>query len=102
MNTLGAANVAQPTIPIHQQILAMATSPYGDNPIFKDLKPMSGPSEDSLKPTNPAAQNAIYESSINQFKVSPKVGNGIRIKPVTSSLSKVQKIIFNLKSNIFT
>jgi nuclear pore complex protein Nup98-Nup96 len=67
----------------------MATSPYGDNPIFKDLKPLSGPSEDALKPTNPAAQSAIYESSINQFKVSPKVGQSVRVKPVTSALSKV-------------
>lgn len=68
----------------------MTTSPYGDNPIFKDLKPASGVSEDALRPTNPAAQKAILESSSsNQFKVTPTAGNGLKIKPIQSSLSKV-------------
>lgn len=69
------------TVPIHQQMLALATSPYGDNPIFKNLKP-NELSEDALKPTNPAAQKAIIESSSSQFKISPKVGNGLKIKPI--------------------
>lgn len=82
----------QQQVPIHQQILAMTTSPYGDNPIFKDLKPASGLSEDALRPTNPAAQKAILESSSsNQFKVTPNVGNGLKVKPIQSSLSKVCK-----------
>lgn len=76
-------------IPIHQQILSLATSPYGDNPIFKDLKPMGGFSEDALRPTNPAAQKAMLEASSNQFKISPKVGNGLRVKPVGSAFTKV-------------
>lgn len=82
----------QQQVPIHQQILAMTTLPYGDNPIFKDLKPMSGLSEDALRPTNPAAQKAILESSSNQFKITPKVGNGLKIKPIHSSLSKVRQL----------
>lgn len=87
------ASVQQPPagVPIHQQILSMATSPYGDNPIFRDLKPAAGLSEDALKPTNPAAQKALLESSSNQFKVSPRVGGGsggLRLKPVGSSYSK--------------
>lgn len=81
---------AQNVVPIHQQILAMVTSPYGDNPIFKDIKPLSGASEDSLRPTNPSAQKAILEGSNQQFKVSPKVaGSGVKIKPVgAATLSK--------------
>lgn len=81
---------AQPAVPIHQQILAMVTSPYGDNPIFKDIKPLAGASEDSLKPTNPSAQKAILEGANQQFKVSPKVtGSGVKVKPVgAATLSK--------------
>uniref|UniRef100_A0A1Q3F4Q0 Nuclear pore complex protein Nup98-Nup96 n=1 Tax=Culex tarsalis TaxID=7177 RepID=A0A1Q3F4Q0_CULTA len=81
---------AQQAVPIHQQILAMVTSPYGDNPIFKDIKPLSGASEDSLKPTNPSAQKAILEGANQQFKVSPKVaGSGVKVKPVgAATLSK--------------
>ncbi|XP_053682559.1 nuclear pore complex protein Nup98-Nup96 [Sabethes cyaneus] len=89
----GLGNLGQPAqtaVPIHQQILAMVTSPYGDNPIFKNIKPLAGATEDSLKPTNPSAQKAILEGSNQQFKVSPKVtGNGVKVKPVGSAtLSK--------------
>lgn len=81
---------AQAAVPIHQQILAMVTSPYGDNPIFKDIKPLTGATADSLKPTNPTAQKAILEGANQQFKVSPKVtGSGVRVKPVgAATLSK--------------
>lgn len=74
----------------------MATSPYGDNPIFKDLKPFGSLNEDALKPTNPAAQKAILESSSSQYKISPKVTNGLKVKPIGSTISKVMKI-----NNIF-
>lgn len=79
----------QAAVPIHQQILSIATSPYGDNPIFKDLKPLGSLNEDALKPTNPAAQKAMMEASSNHYKISPKVGgNGIKLKPVSSTISK--------------
>lgn len=88
----GGATSLQPaqqaTVPVHQHILSLATSPYGDNPIFKDLKPLGNLNEDALKPTNPAAQKAILESTSNQYKISPKVANGLKVKPVTSTLSK--------------
>lgn len=74
---------------VHQTILSMATSPYGDNPIFKDLKPLGNLNEDALKPTNPAAQKAILESSSSQYKISPKVTSGLKVKPIGSTLSKV-------------
>lgn len=75
------------SVPIHQHILSLTTSPYGDNPIFKDLKP--GLNEEALKATNPAAQKAILESAQTQYKVSPKVGGTLKVKPVGSALSKV-------------
>lgn len=74
---------------VHQQMVALAlSSPYGDNPIFKNLKP-NELSEDALKPTNPAAQKAILESGSNQFKISPKIRTGLNVKPVGSLLTKV-------------
>lgn len=89
-NTLGLGQglgiqQQQTAVPIHQQILSLTTSPYGDNPIFKDLKPLSGFNEDTLKPTNVAAQKA----SLNNFKISPKVSHGVKLKPVQSMMSKV-------------
>lgn len=76
----------QATVPIHQQILDMTSNPYGDNPIFKDLKPV--PSEDALRPTNPNAQKAVLEANATQFKVSSKVGSGVKVKPIGGAGSK--------------
>lgn len=70
---------------IHQQILSLTSNPYGDNDLFKGLKPSA--SEDSLRPTNPAAQKALLESSSN-FKVSPNIGSKIRVKPIGAVVSK--------------
>lgn len=78
---------------LHQQILALTTSPYGDNALFKDLK-ASGVTEESLKPTNPAAQKAILDSTSKQFKVSPKVGSQIKIKPLGAGTTKVRRSFF--------
>lgn len=88
MNNTAVQQPQQMSVPIHQQILSMTASPYGDNPIFKDLKPLGSLSEDALKPTNPAAQKAILEASTNHYKITPK-DNVIRVKPVGSSVSKV-------------
>lgn len=92
----------QTTLPIHQHILSLTTSPYGDNAIFKDLKPLGSSNVDALKPTNPAAQKAILEASSNNYKISPKVGgNGMKLKPVGSTISKVsfyQQIVFSVPS----
>lgn len=79
----------QQQMPIHQQILSKVTSPYGDNPIFKDLK--RSEENDPTKATNPAAQKAILESGNvnNQFKVSTKSSPSVvRVKPIGSSLTK--------------
>lgn len=66
---------------IHQKILALTGNPYGDNELFKGLKPLIGVSEETLKATNPAAQKALLESS-NNFKISPSPGSRIRVKPI--------------------
>lgn len=69
---------------IHQKILALTSNPYGDNELFKGLKPLT---DDSLRPTNPAAQKALLEATSN-FKVSPNSSSKIRVKPITAVGSK--------------
>uniref|UniRef100_A0A8W7PUU7 Nuclear pore complex protein Nup98-Nup96 n=1 Tax=Anopheles coluzzii TaxID=1518534 RepID=A0A8W7PUU7_ANOCL len=100
MSTLGGLGsmaqgaAGQQAVPIHQQILAMATSPYGDNPIFKGIKPLAGPSEDSLKPTNPSAQKAILEGSNYQLKISSRSGSTDRVKVKPLGAAQLKKSIF--------
>ncbi|CAD7083702.1 unnamed protein product [Hermetia illucens] len=86
-NTLGGTQ-QPPALPIHQQIMTLASSPYGENPLFKDLKKTGADETDALKPTNPAAQKAILETTSNRFKVSPKTSNGVKVKPVGNVLTK--------------
>lgn len=62
------------TVPVHQQILALVSAPFGDSPLLKNLLPASGKTEELLKPTNAASK--IINSS--QYKVtannkSPKI-----------------------------
>ncbi|KAH8418084.1 hypothetical protein KR222_011569 [Zaprionus bogoriensis] len=66
-------------VPIHQQILSKVTSPYGDTPIFKDLK--RSDEVDATRATNPAAQQAVLDMNSNQFKVTSKESpSRIRVK----------------------
>ena len=71
--------------PIQQQLVQLATSPYGDNPLFKNLAD-PGRREDILKPVNPAAQKAL--DSTTQYKVSPHRSVKPRAKPINSLGSK--------------
>ncbi|XP_036674150.3 nuclear pore complex protein Nup98-Nup96 [Drosophila suzukii] len=86
---------AQPTIgimtpshqPIHQQILARVTSPYGDSPIFKDLK--HSDEADATRATNPAAQQAVLDMSSNQYKIATKNSPApVKVKALGSTLNK--------------
>lgn len=70
-------------VPIHQQILSKVTSPYGDTPIFKDLKRTD--EVDATRATNPAAQQAVLDMNSNQFKVTNKDSpSRIRVKALGS------------------
>ncbi|XP_070502956.1 nuclear pore complex protein Nup98-Nup96 [Chironomus tepperi] len=72
---------------IHQKIIALTSNPYGDSELFKGLK-QSSISDDALKATNPIAQKALLESS-NNFKISPNTSaSKIRVKPVTTVITK--------------
>ncbi|XP_051164466.1 nuclear pore complex protein Nup98-Nup96 [Leptopilina boulardi] len=74
------------TVPVHQQILALVSAPFGDSPLLKNLLPASGKTEELIKPPNPL--NRTLNSP--QYKVtttnnSPK----IKAKVVTAGhLSK--------------
>ena len=67
---------------IQQQLLSLAASPFGENPLFKPLLNDSNKRADVLKPTNPAAQKAL---TANTYKVSPHRNVKIRVKPNSSS-----------------
>jgi len=70
---------------IQQQLLSLAASPFGDNPLFKPLLADTGKRQEVLKPTNPAAQKALAAS---QYKVSPHRNIKVRAKPLDGSGSK--------------
>ncbi|KAF9410324.1 hypothetical protein HW555_010572, partial [Spodoptera exigua] len=68
---------------VHEQILTLAARPYGDSPLFKDLLPDSSTTaEDVLKPTNPAAVQAVLErSGSTQYRVTSPVGPRLALTP---------------------
>ncbi|XP_069679986.1 nuclear pore complex protein Nup98-Nup96 isoform X2 [Periplaneta americana] len=81
------ANNPQGSVSVHQQILSLASMPFGDSPLFRNLLPATGKADELLKPTNPAAQKAAVSN--NHFKVSPRGNVKIKVKPLgVSSLSK--------------
>ncbi|KAK3588728.1 hypothetical protein CHS0354_019194 [Potamilus streckersoni] len=82
--TSGPSTTSSNTVQLQQTILALAHSPYGDSPLFRNIKPTSTKLEDVLKPTNPAAQKAalaqtgLYKvSNRPTAKVKPKSIHGI-------------------------
>ncbi|XP_074651968.1 nuclear pore complex protein Nup98-Nup96-like [Tubulanus polymorphus] len=74
----GAPNPEQGLI--QHQLSALTYSPYGDSPLFRNLKD-GVKSEEKLKPTNPAAQKAAL-SAASQYKVSPRPAARIKPKPL--------------------
>ena len=80
--TAGPAPPNQAAASIHQQLLTLASSPFGENPLFKPLASDANKRADILKPTNPAAQKALLA---NSYKASPHRNVKIRVKPNSSS-----------------
>ncbi|XP_011505770.1 PREDICTED: nuclear pore complex protein Nup98-Nup96 [Ceratosolen solmsi marchali] len=65
-------------VPVHQQILALVSAPFGDSPLLKNLLPASGKSEQFLKPSNTvtkALNNPHYKiiTNNNATKLKPKL-----------------------------
>ena len=77
MNMMGGIGMNQVpqnnSIAIHEQILALVSSPYGDSPLLKNLLPASGKAEELLKlanTTNRAINNSKYKVNTNS---SPRI-----------------------------
>ncbi|XP_050452741.1 nuclear pore complex protein Nup98-Nup96 [Cataglyphis hispanica] len=78
-------------VPVHQQILALVSAPFGDSPLLKNLLPASGKTEELLKPTNPTSKvlnSPHYRVTTNNK--SPK----IKAK-VVSSVQLSKKSLFD-------
>ncbi|XP_062580939.1 nuclear pore complex protein Nup98-Nup96-like isoform X2 [Saccostrea cucullata] len=71
-------------VQIKQQLMALASSPYGDSPLFWNLKPSDKKREEILKPTNPSAQKAVLS---NQYKVSARPTTKIKPKSLHNMLN---------------
>ncbi|XP_075054497.1 nuclear pore complex protein Nup98-Nup96 [Mixophyes fleayi] len=74
---------------LQQQINALAYSPYGDSPLFRN--PISDPKkkEERLKPTNPAAQKAL--TTPTHYKLTPRPATKVRPKALqTTGTAKTQ------------
>ncbi|XP_068122593.1 nuclear pore complex protein Nup98-Nup96 isoform X2 [Hyperolius riggenbachi] len=68
---------------LQQQLNALAYSPYGDSPLFRN--PMSDPKkkEERLKPTNPAAQKAL--TTPTHYKLTPRPATKVRPKALQTA-----------------
>ncbi|XP_069615683.1 nuclear pore complex protein Nup98-Nup96 [Ranitomeya imitator] len=83
----GAAAAQQ--LVLQQQLTALAYSPYGDSPLFRN--PISDPKkkEERLKPTNPAAQKAL--TTPTHYKLTPRPATKVRPKALqTAGTAKAQ------------
>ncbi|XP_015116191.1 nuclear pore complex protein Nup98-Nup96 [Diachasma alloeum] len=90
MNLLGGmSNPVQQnssSVPVHQQILALVSAPFGDSPLLKNLLPASGKAAEILKPSNAPAGKNMHNS---QFKVSTTNSPKVKARVVTpAQLSK--------------
>uniref|UniRef100_A0A671S4Q7 Nuclear pore complex protein Nup98-Nup96 n=1 Tax=Sinocyclocheilus anshuiensis TaxID=1608454 RepID=A0A671S4Q7_9TELE len=87
------ASAAQQAV-LQQQINALAYSPFGDSPLFRN--PLSDPKkkEERLKPTNPAAQKAL--TTPTQYKLTPRPATRVRPKALSSSGSSKSQLFDGL------
>ncbi|XP_051732984.1 nuclear pore complex protein Nup98-Nup96 isoform X1 [Ctenopharyngodon idella] len=88
-----SAAAAQQAV-LQQQINALAYSPFGDSPLFRN--PLSDPKkkEERLKPTNPAAQKAL--TTPTQYKLTPRPATRVRPKALSSSGSSKSQLFDGL------
>uniref|UniRef100_A0A3B3T4H9 Nuclear pore complex protein Nup98-Nup96 n=1 Tax=Paramormyrops kingsleyae TaxID=1676925 RepID=A0A3B3T4H9_9TELE len=88
-----SAAAAQQAV-LQQQINALAYSPFGDSPLFRN--PLSDPKkkEERLKPTNPAAQKAL--TTPTHYKLTPRPATRVRPKALGSSGSSKSQLFDGL------
>ena len=97
--TLGTAPDANlQNAQVQQQLMALATSPYGDSPLFRNISSDLGKREELIKPTSIAAQKAALANSA-QFKVSPRPTAKIKPKPLHSLANGKAQIFEGLEDD---
>uniref|UniRef100_T1IPI4 Nuclear pore complex protein Nup98-Nup96 n=1 Tax=Strigamia maritima TaxID=126957 RepID=T1IPI4_STRMM len=74
------AQLAQQQTQAQQQLLALAQSPFGDSPLFRNMMQDLSKREEVLKPTNPTAQRAL--SKVNLYKISPRPSAKVKPQPL--------------------
>ncbi|CAB0032392.1 unnamed protein product [Trichogramma brassicae] len=100
-NSVTNANVqsATGTVPVHQRILALVSTPFGDSPLLKNLLPASGKSERFLTqppantstPPKPGSLAAYYKINTGNNENKPK------LKVVTSTASTKKQFFEGLE-----
>nr|DBA32194.1 TPA: hypothetical protein GDO54_000004 [Pyxicephalus adspersus] len=68
---------------LQQQINALAYSPYGDSPLFRNIMDDPKKKEERLKPTNPAAQKAL--TTPTHYKLTPRPAARVRPKALNNA-----------------
>ncbi|XP_033208238.1 nuclear pore complex protein Nup98-Nup96-like isoform X2 [Belonocnema kinseyi] len=89
MNMFGGVGMNQAqqnagSVPVHQQVLALVSAPFGNSPLLKNLLPASGKAKELLKPLNPTNR-----MTSPQYKVS--TNNSPRIKASVATSSNLSK-----------
>ncbi|PIO14277.1 hypothetical protein AB205_0189530, partial [Aquarana catesbeiana] len=87
-----AAAVQQ--LALQQQINALAYSPYGDSPLFRNLIDDPKKKEERLKPTNPAAQKAL--TTPTHYKLTPRPAARVRPKALSTTGSAKSQLFDGL------
>ncbi|XP_067889099.1 nuclear pore complex protein Nup98-Nup96 isoform X2 [Heterodontus francisci] len=79
---------------LQQQLNALAYTPFGDSPLFRN--PMVDPKkkEERLKPTNPAAQKAL--TTPTHYKLTPRPATRVRPKALQSTGSSKSQLFDGL------
>lgn len=73
--------------PITQHMLAYASMPFGNSPLFQNLLPQqTGKADELIKPTSPAAQKALITGQ--NYKASPKNNSKIKVVPIEAQTKK--------------
>ncbi|XP_077519119.1 nuclear pore complex protein Nup98-96 isoform X3 [Amblyomma americanum] len=93
MDPNAAANQAQQQ-QTQQLLQYLSMNPYGDNPLFRNVLKETHKREELLKPTNPAAQQALLAS---HYRVSPLPAPKLRPKPVGTQIGKESSLFDGLE-----
>jgi len=88
------AALAQQLQQQQQQIMVLASSPYGDSPLFRNLKQQDPARREALlQPTNPAAQKATLAAGAH-FRVQNRSAAKMKPQPLHSIVAGRVRLCF--------